>query len=154
MLSDGGWLGTGQASVACLLCCDWLSERALPAYTCPPGCPRWTGGPRSWTCQLAPHSPSYGGSGAHRKAEGGGVTTWIRFIHSQPAGPDLAPAEGFIWWHSSGETEPEHIACIRRGADNGPLTRGHPLQEKTFYQTPAPQTPQSQEKEALFTLPL
>lgn len=125
MLSDGGWLGTGQASVACLLCCDWLSERALPAYTSPPGCPRWIGGPRSWTCQLAPRSPSYEGSGAHCKAEGGGVITWIRFIYSRPAGPDLTPAEGFIWWQSSGKTN-------RRGADKRPRTQGHPHQERTF----------------------
>lgn len=101
MLSDCRRLGTGQASVSCL-CCDWLSERALPAYTFLPGCPRWTEGLQSWTCQLAPRSPSYEESGAHCKAEvelrheSGGS-----FIHSLPAGPDLIPAEDFIWWHSS-----------------------------------------------------
>lgn len=58
----GGWLGTGQA---CLLWCNWLLKRALPAYTFLPGCPPSTAVRlQCWTCLLAPRSPNYEGSGA------------------------------------------------------------------------------------------
>lgn len=63
---EGCWLGTGQAGhcVLIVLGCDCLLERALPAYTFLPGCPQWTVRLQCWTCQLAPRSPSYEGSGA------------------------------------------------------------------------------------------
>jgi len=54
-----------------------LSERALPAYTFLPGCPQWTVRLQCWTCQLAPRSPSYEGSGAQMQGRMG-ITAWHR----------------------------------------------------------------------------
>ncbi len=67
------WLGAGQAGqcVRFVSCCDWPLERALPAYTFLPGCSQQTVRLQYWTCQLAPRSPSYEGSGHSGKAEWG-----------------------------------------------------------------------------------
>lgn len=56
------WLGTGQAG-RCVLFVSRLVP-ALPACTSLPGCPQWTVRRQRWTCQRAPRSPSYEGSGA------------------------------------------------------------------------------------------
>lgn len=71
------WLGTGQAGHCVLIvsCCDWLLGRALPAYTSLPGCPQRTVRLQCWTCQLAPRSPSYEGSGAQWQGRKG-ITVW------------------------------------------------------------------------------
>lgn len=54
------WLGTGQAGRAFCV----VIGPALPACTSLPGCPQWTVRLQRWTCQRAPRSPSYEGSGA------------------------------------------------------------------------------------------
>jgi len=61
--------------------------RALPAYTFLPGCPQRTARPQGWTCQRAPRSPSYEGSGAQWQGRRG-ITAWHRPPPSRQQIPD------------------------------------------------------------------
>ncbi len=48
---------------------------------------------------------------------------------------------------TEGDTEGEHVTCIRQGGDNGPLTQGHPHGECKLskFTTTAKQTLQAEE---------
>lgn len=110
------WLGTGQAGRAF---CVAIGP-ALPACTSLPGCPQWTVRPQRWTCQRAPRSPSYEGSGkAERPLQHDSVSLKAFHNPSLTANQqeDLSMRGKIFCW----------ALVYREGVkQDGPLTQGYP----------------------------